>query len=417
MCKIILFYEILAREYNAAKRIKKFLTEKYSCKVKIRSIIYEYGKAIKEAKKEGVDIIITPWMPNKKDYELLMPFLDINENLKVFNLYQEQIASDETLSITLLKDNIVKENVYHLCWGDYFKQLLVNNGVDESHALITGNARFDNAFNVSKNRESLANEFGLDLNKKWVLFAESRDWVIGDTNLKQRIRLGLPEDLEKESYFWHTKSLHATYNEMSNLPNDFFDKYELIYRPHPSTQAPEGIDKRVKIITDYNIYEWLGNIDYYITSTSTSIFEAEAMGVPTIVVQISDWPKTFETYGLNEYYRINSLLDFNEETILKAKEQNNGKKIFEKYIGKCDGKNAERLADKIIETSKNSNFKMMKVPYNNKFNLIKKLHYIYSVLMIKLNMPFLLLKGRGYYVDRNECPFTKKNKEMYKIEK
>ena len=239
MKRIICFYEILSREYTACDRLRKELENKYGVEVRLFSIAFEYHKAIKYAKKQKVDAIIMPWMYSKREYNFVMPFLDLNKDLVVFNLYHEQIASDETLPITILKDDIVKNNIYHLCWGKYFQDILVKNDTPLNNALVAGNIRLDGAFATQMDKDALSQQFNLDKNKKWILFAESRDWVLDEINLTNRIALGLGEDIEKQSFYWHKKSLEATYSEMELLDDAFFDKYELIYRPHPSTPAPK----------------------------------------------------------------------------------------------------------------------------------------------------------------------------------
>lgn len=415
MKKIICFYEILSREYKACERLKNILLKKYNIEVKLFSIAFEFNKAIKFAKKNGVDAVIMPWMYSKREYNFVMPFLEINENLTVFNLYHEQIASDETLPILILKDEIVKQNVYHLCWGTYFQDVLIKNGTPAKNTLISGNIRLDGMLASKIEKELLSQQFNLDINKQWILFAESRDWVLDEINLKNRENLGLDEELEKQSFFWHKKSLESTYKEMSCLDDSFFEKYELIYRPHPATPAPKNLNSRIKVISQYTIYDWLANVDYYLTSTSTSIFEAEAMGVLPMVVNISDFPQTFKTYGLDNYYSINSLLEFTEQNIVNARKWMENKKIYTKYIGESDGGNTERTADVINSILNSENrIQMLKLPFKSQ-DIWHKIYKIYAKIMLKLNMSFMLLKKSESYILRNEYPRLHKNKKIYNI--
>ena len=67
-----------------------------------------------------------------------------------------------------------------------------------------------------------------------------------------------------------------------------------------------------------------------------------------------------------------------------------------------------------MEICNNDSSKMQKVSYKP-ISLVRKLHWLYSVSLIKMKMPNFLLKNKGYYIDRNECPFTKKNKIIYGI--
>ena len=168
------------------------------------------------------------------------------------------------------------------------------------------------------------------------------------------------------------------------------------------------------MISKYTIYDWLANVDYYLTATSTSIFEAEAMGVVPMVVNIPDYPNTFKTYGLDNYHTINSLLEFNDEAINKAKVVVDGKQIYNNYIAKSDGTNTQNVARVINEViNSNSTIKMLKLPYQPQ-DIWHKMYKLYARIMLRLNMPFMLLKRSESYVLRNEFPSSKKNKQIYK---
>lgn len=415
MKNIIIFYEILPREYAACKRIKESLNKHYGYNVKIFSLVFEYFEAIKYCKKHNVEALIVPYMYHERDYMQFMPFVETNKNMKIINLYSEQIASDETLSITILRDEIAKNNVFHLCWGEYFKELLLKYDTPSSNVYVTGNARLDGALKSSYSRDDLAKKYNLDLNKKWILFAESRDWVLCEENLVSRIALGLDEELEKESFFWHKKSLETTYEELNSLTDDFFDKYEFIYRPHPGIIADVNINPKVKIITDYSIYEWLANIDIFMTATSTSIFEAEAMGLRPIVVEREDWPTTFKTYGLDEYIKIPSLLKFDEKVLEKAKNHSANNDIYIKYIGPCDGKNAERIAGEINNIVQ-LDFTPKYIPYNKLKLYKKRIKNFISKTLIRHGLFKKRFSNNIFYQLRNSDPKLKKNIVQFEIE-
>lgn len=417
MKNIIIFYEILSREYLACQRVKTFLEKKYNYNANIYSITYEYTKAVDYAKKYGIDCIIMPWMRFKENYELMIPFIGINSEVVICNFSQEQIASEETDKLYIPIANETKTKVYHFCWGEYFQSLLIHNGIPPKNTCVIGNIRSD--FNVisKMNREDLSKKYNININKKWILFAESRDWVLDECNLIDRLKQGLDDQVEKESFEWNKKYLKEIYRQLNELDNEFFEKYELIYRPHPSCSNPSEItNKNVKITADYSIHEWLGNVDYYISSASTSAFEAESIGLPVVCFELENMPKTFKTYGLEEYYQISNLNEINENLFKKAKGFVKNKKIYAKYIGLSDGKNCERVADVIDELLKDE-YKI-----EHEINCFNKKQLNIRIIKEKLKN-FLICTGLIRLVKSKkwcklaykDCPFRKENKKMYGI--
>lgn len=417
MSSVIIFYEILSREYPACDKIRKILEEKHNHKVGVFSIIYEYYKAINFAKKNGVDCVVMPWFKRQENYEDMKPFININKDILICNLNHEQIASDETILTVLPLSNDTKTKCIHFCWGSYYKQLLSQYGVNKEDLIITGNPRMDFGYECKLNREDLAREFNLSLNKKWILFAEARDWGLDECNFKIRVGQGLDENMEKESLYWNNKCLEETYNQLNNFKDDFFEKFEFIYRPHPSCSNPKGItNPNVKVTANYSIYEWLKNCDYYISSASTSAFEAESMGKPVICFEIEDMPKMFKTYGLEEYLQINNLNEIDENLFNKAEKLTKGKNIFKKYIGSSDGSNCENVADvvnELISSGRKIDYQDIDFKENN--NTIKRTKEKLKKILMATGLVRLIKSKVWCELSYKDCPFRKTNKKMYGI--
>lgn len=417
MKNIIIFYEILSREYFACQKIKIFLEQKFKYRVKIYSVIYEYTAAIDYAKKYGVDCIIMPWLRLKENYKDMVPFLNINPEIVLCDFSHEQIASEETDKLYIPNTPETKTKVYHFCWGNYFKNLLMENGILEKQSIVTGNVRLDFKYEIQKDKTALAEKYELDEKKKWILFAEARDWVIDEYNFYVRLSQGLDEQLEKESLEWNKKYLKEIYRQLNELDDKFFEKYELIYRPHPSCSNPSEItNKNVKITADYSIYEWLGNVDYYISSASTSAFEAESIGLPVVCFELKDMPKTFKTYGLDEYYQISNLNELNEDLFKKAKEFVNNKNVYEKYIGLSDGKNCERVADVVNELlNEEQKIKHELFEFDKKQLKVRRIKEKIKKILIGTGLIRLIKSKQWCKLAYKDCPFRKENKKMYGI--
>lgn len=416
MKKIILFYEFIAREYKSLVNIKKEMKKLENCEVRIYSILFQYKDALSFAKK-GIDMVIMPWVYDKVSYEYLLPFYRINHNLILINLHNEQIGSVETDPIIFPKDNYAKNTVLHFCWGDSFKKGLLKREVKEENIFITGNARLDSIFDNLKTKISLSKEFNIDESKKWVLFAESRDWVYDKFNYDLKLN-HCEKNLVELSYNFSKKSLNNFLEDLEKLPDSFFEKYVLIYRPHPGCVMPRQINPRVKVINNYSIYDWLKNIDIYLTSSSTSMFEAEAMGKACILCVDKDFPKDVIAHGLDEYYQIDSILNLSDKTIEESKKFNN-KSIYKKYIGENDHKNAYRIAEtalKQFEIRKGKSM-MIDVPFNKKRIRKSIIYTSVSKVLGFFNVINILKWPKTAYLMRYNNPFIVKNRKDFNIER
>lgn len=412
MCKqIIIFYQHISREFDSCNALKSELESSMDCTVKVFSIDFEYSKAIKFAKRNKVDIVVMPWCHHVGNYQLLMPFLKLNKNLTAINLHHEQIGTPISMDVLLPKDAVVKENIYNFCWGEFYKSMLQRNGISQDLLFITGNIRLDMATKTFKTREDLQKEFKLDLKKKWILFAECRDsvWTFGEKDIEETVRLGCDRNEVIESMEANKKGIIEFFDDISKLSDDFFEKYELIYRPHPGTICPLEIDKRIKVTSSYSIYEWLVNIDYYLTSTSTSIFEAESLNVPCFRCERDDWPDKFLIYGLERYDKMNSILEF-ENFIENHSGLYNG--IYKDYIGEIGGNNIKRTALTIREIAE-KDFVMSAVKFSNRARFKKWLYEVVTRMSCRFGVLEKLKYPRSAYRERNDIPYYKDNLKKF----
>ena len=113
MGSVVIFYEILSREYLACDKIRTFLEEKHNYKVGVFSITYQYYDAVKFARKNGIDCVVMPWLRLKENYDLMAPFININKNVTICDFSHEQIASDETCELYIPSTIETKTKVFH----------------------------------------------------------------------------------------------------------------------------------------------------------------------------------------------------------------------------------------------------------------------------------------------------------------
>ena len=349
MRKVIILYELISREYNICQMIKKKI-EEMGGEAYIFSITFEWYDAVVLSKKIKIDFVLMPWMYIDHNYELVQPFIENNPDVKLGNFHHEEISSPAYESVLLPKSENAKNSMLHFVWTKTFAQLLVSCGVREENIFVIGNPRCDEGRSINKTRLELAEEYNLDFNKKWILYAETRDNSnkLLALNKRDLLGLGITESIYDRAVHFDLESLEKTIEQLHELPNCFFDKYEIIYRPHPGHSANCDIDQRVHVITDYSIYEWLNVAEIYVTWQSTSIFESDLMGVVSFLHEPVKREDRFRVRGLDEYPKINDIFDLMNVDFESVKSKQKNGNIYKKYLGECDGDSVKNVAETIV---------------------------------------------------------------------
>lgn len=408
--RVIIFYEHINREYDACLRLKNEIEKSDSdYTVYLFSIAFEYCKALKIARRQKIHMLIMPWMYTDREYELVQPFVKRNAEIYIVCLHHEQIASEITENVLLPRGESAKNSVVHLVWGEFFKEKLMHSKVKQDLIFVTGNIRTDNAFETLLSRNDLSEEFGLEFNKKWILFSENRGWILSNTEKqdKHRIRLGFSKQDIKERNNITKRSLECTITELEEIPDAFFEQYELIYRPHPGTEAPNNINSRVKVIDKYSIYTWINSIDINVVWSSTAIFESDIKEIPSIVYEPVEHPNKFQAYGLEQYQKITRFEEIDEDLIEFYKTRVAPKKTYERYIGQVDGKSVKRTKDVITKILYEgiAGYKASRIKYSKKRIIKRFLFEKVTRLFVKLGMLEIIKQPKPAYQLRNDIPY------------
>ena len=410
---IIIFYNHIAREYKASIKLKEELERNTDVRVYVFSVGFEFHKAILLSKVKQVDCIISS-ICSETNYELFGPIIDSNKNIKIISLYGEQTLDDLTIEMCMPPQKY-QNFIFHFVWNTFIKEILINRGVKEELIYVNGNIRSDEVFNQAglKSREELAEEFGLSLNKDWLLFAEGRNAYKDadpETLREDSERFNIDAELYVKSFMLMKESFWETLKDIDRLDDSFFEKYELIFRPHPSSNEPFEIDKRVKLIYKYSVYDWIKNVKANIVWTSTSAFEAEAMGVPPIVCEaIPNMPES-RPYGIENYVKISSLSQINDEVLESAKRKMN-EKNYERYMCVVDGKCTARTVSAIGEIIEASAINPEKSDKKISKILFAK-YFAYGAIvevLSKVHLFEVLKWPATAYSVRKDSPFDKEN--------
>ncbi len=412
---VLIFYEHLVREWDASQRLKK-AHEYAGDNVEIKSIIFEKFDAYSSAKKRIPDVIYVPWFVEEIHEAILSSFLDLNPQAIVINLHQEEIGSENSEYKMLPRTEFTKNGSFHFVWGEYFKDRLIACGVREENIEVTGNIRNDIHNQSSISKAELASIYGLDVKKKWILFAENRGWTLSRYRKRGRLLTMLHGESDKQYEQFvkiERENLKGFIAQMQTLPQEFKSKYEFVYRPHPGTVLNYDFPEGVHVIGDRPIQDWINSCDLFLTCESTSIFEAEMKGKPCAIVPSVNIPdKESKMAGVWEYPCIENISDINDALIEKIRRQNcTGDPIYLKYLGVIDG----HVASRMVEASKKL-FKQKKnkecVGYLHATPKQICRHWLYekvTKITVATGLLDIIQFPRSAYVEKRDIPYSKEN--------
>lgn len=412
---VVLYYENVNRELDIALLIKNELKRR-DINVKLRNINTDMYKSIVFDKAK---LILIPWCYDNKNFHYFMRFNSIKKNVPIiFNLHYEQVLNRATYDFILPKENALK--MYHLSWGEGFTEELIKRGVDEKLILESNNPRMDfyksKYKSLNKTKDELADEFKLDKNKKWILFAENfntkdrEDSRIED--LSKRGRKGLIA-LKKEAQIVY---------EMTNVWLENFlqqTNSEVIYRLHPSSninnykEVLELAEKyeNFKIISKYDLKDWIVNVDIINVWRSTTACEAVYSNKKVNIIK----RKNEVLDGNNiEVLEGNKYIDSEEKFIL----ENNSFEVGEvnkvirrnmaRYYKEDQSTTIDNICRKVCEILDNESDPVKEMYLSMNFNTNKlertKLYFLERIILFLYK--YKIVTKRKYF---------KKNIQMYNL--
>lgn len=296
----VLFYESSERELQNAYLLKSELKKRGHYLLICEPYFMLNGS--KEKLKFKPDAVLVPYLYEDYHIDYFKSLFDEKID-RVINLQYEQILTKCHNATKLHIPKGLNKNAIHLCWGEKWKKVLVENGVPESNCIVTGSINVDmdreRFSSFYKSREDISKEYNLDNNKKWIIFLSSFAMVnltqhrikynadrFGQDNIDQRIEID-------------TKTRKIILNWIEKYLKENKD-CEFIYRPHPSEALDDKIYeitykyKNFKLIKNDSIRTWIKVCDKIHTWASTSITDIYFMKKKCSVLRpipIADWMK------------------------------------------------------------------------------------------------------------------------------
>lgn len=276
-CDVLILIEHVAREIESAVLIKR-LFERKGYSVIIDSIKFHKESIVL---KYNTNIAIVPWAYSNREVDLFRSLIRKNKKVLIINMHHEQISNDGSDSFIIPQEDAKK--VLHLSWGENFSNKLLVNGCDDNTIIQCGNPRLDFYKNklkdISESKCKLANEYGLNKNKKWVLFIANSFHLLTPAQIKINISKGVDIEEQIKCSIKNREDFLVYVDKYLSENNDV----EFIYRPHPSFAHADEIQNDIKeleakyenfkCISKNSIRDWIINSDMAISFHSTSVIE------------------------------------------------------------------------------------------------------------------------------------------------
>lgn len=293
---VLIIVENKNREYESAVLLAALLRKRGA---DVEIVHYRWSESAARLRYRP-KLIVTPWCYDDVDYDYFATYQGglPGGELNIVNLHSEQLVYSDAFEFYVPKGR--SANVYHCAWGDYYRNVLLDAGVEKDLVRKTGSTRLDffrESFSLSSKHE-LADEYELDPSKKWILFVGNFSLAFIESGPVEKLEArGVADDfsVRKQHSLSAYKAIVSWMHELLNEP-DLLDQIQVIYRPHPSEPNTEQLAKMaeefsaLKVTKELSIREWFQACDIAFTWCSTSSVEAASAGIPIFALRPFDIP-------------------------------------------------------------------------------------------------------------------------------
>ncbi len=300
---VLWLIEHVARELDVACAASVLAMNRHGLSVKIRNMFLHFNEFIHCYEPK---VVILPYCYSMND-PVIKEMAYCWPKTIFINLAWEEIFYQGHVKIKAPADEFSRAKVIHLAWGDFFKEYLKSHLVNERNILVNGNPAYQLYLPPYRDyyakRQALAEKYGLDSQKTWVLVPENYRWAFhSDGVLEWRASQGMdPDELrEMRSFARHSLAILLNWCQKSCQNSSI----ELIFRPKPATHLNEMLTffnetsdgeshPNLHFIKDESVREWILASDLVISSFSTSLIEAAIAAKPVYMVEPIPIPESF----------------------------------------------------------------------------------------------------------------------------
>ena len=295
---VVIIVEHLNRELESALLLESELQRRGVCSA-IVSKGWNEGPASVHLRPK---VIVTPWCYDSFDIKALRGYKGgfSDSSFYIVDLHSEQVTSQDGMSFVLPSGEA--RDVEHMCWGSFFKDALLADGIAPNSVHVVGSNRLDPFRSeyryLSASKEELALKYSLNVDKKWVLIIGNYSYAFKTEEEllgieKRGVKNArLNADVARRTYSYVLKWAKRLAEQ------DYTREIEFIYRPHPSEPVSEELlsiessHPSFHVIKAGPIRDWFLNAELAAMWNSTSSVEAAYAGLPVLALRPVEIPDT-----------------------------------------------------------------------------------------------------------------------------
>lgn len=319
---IIWFIEHTSRELDVAAAVSALLEKKYNKTIKI--LPFNSSHAPNITREYNPKLVLIPYCYSLDD-KVLYGLLTSWPKAIYLNLSWEQIFYNANLEYKAPRDEFARKCVIHHSWSRERSKFLQEKGVPAKHIFINGHPAYklyDKPYRQTFiDRDKLGMEYHLDHKKKWIFFPENYSWFFySDYNIEEIIKNGQ----NRETAYLMRNYCGTAFKKVIEWLEEASDKHgneiEIILRPRPAfglsyfkkvlNNLNPRISRKVHILEDYSVREWILASDIIISSFSTSLIESAIANKPCFMLEPVKIPKELEASWYAFVERITSESEF-----------------------------------------------------------------------------------------------------------
>lgn len=372
----LILYEHVVREYESLLLLKLEL-ERRGYSVEIHQLLDR--KKLKYVTWNRPKVLVSSCMYDDEAINSHV-YNNVGKCRKVVNLHWEQMLSDTQEEGAWFNFSGNAKRCVQTCWGSLTQKRLMAHGMEQKNCPVTGAVMMDflrPEFNgYFKTKQQLCQEFGLDPNKKLLLYISSFGYAsMSEQEVKELSEMA-GEDF---TGFAHTNKVSMEQTLA------WFDRYlaehpdeQLVYRRHPSEWKCAELEQLAKrrpnfhIIFADSVKQWITAADNIFIWMSTAIAEVYFAQKSCHILRPVPIEHQFDPVIYKNAHYVTDYDQFKQ-----AAQQDNPpfpieKEIIEGYFDNTDTPAYLRMADLLEEVYKNPpRDDPFAPPFKPHFNLLK----------------------------------------------
>ena len=352
-CDFVFEYEVKPREFNSICLVAAYLRNKgYSV-----AVVNSWQSIYNKPKKYQAEVAVISACYNDGTYDYFTGH--IASFRKVVDMRWEQVLINyyyQQGNDGLYDYKGIGQYTRHVCWGEKEKAWLNTSfGIDHKYLKVVGYLPLDfyreELQSLCPSRSFLFGQYGLDPNKKTLLFVSS----FAAIDLPETEKHGsgkvfsVKEDVSRESQ----RIVLEWFGRFAQRYPDI----QIVYRYHPSEKNNESVrniaksNKNIYVIQDAPLAHWIMTCDKIYNWCSTSIIEMLSSGKDVYLCRPIQVPEKVDYGFFHDVQCINSYEKF-EESALEPKMEKLpvNEQLLAQWYDIQDDPVYKRIGDWLIET-------------------------------------------------------------------